>query len=301
MSTVEASTIGTVEGATIGIVGAGTMGTGIAITTVRAGFPTVLSDSRSEQLPVARGNVEGFLEQGVRRGKATPAERDAALNRLTTADDFARLEECDVVIEAISEDLGAKQGLLGRLDDLVPDQTVYVTNTSTLSVTSISAGAARPDRVVGMHFCNPAPLMPLIEVVDGLLTSESTHALALDLTRALGKTAVEVKDTPGFIVNRLLIPFENGCIRQLEQGAASVEDIDRAVRFGLGYPMGPFELLDTVGLDVHRAVSLSLFEQLRDPEFAPPPLVDQMIAVGHLGRKTGRGFYTYDQPGMFGA
>ena len=176
-----------------------------------------------------------------------------------------------------------------------------MTNTSTLSVTAISAGAVRPDRLVGMHFCNPAPLMHLIEVVDGMLTSATTHALALELARALGKTAVEVKDTPGFIVNRLLIPFENACIRELEHGAATVEDIDRAVRFGLGYPMGPFQLLDTVGLDVHRAVSLSMFEQLRDPVFAPPPLVDQMIAVGHLGRKTGRGFYQYDEPGMFGA
>ena len=285
----------------IGIVGAGTMGTGIAITAIRAGFATMLADAVPAQLPVALDHVDRFLGQSVQRGKLTAVDRDAALDRLSLAHDFERLAECDIVIESISEDLHAKQELFRGLGECVPQETVYVTNTSTLSVTAISAGAVRPDRLVGMHFCNPAPLMHLIEVVDGMLTSATTHALALELARALGKTAVEVKDTPGFIVNRLLIPFENACIRELEHGAATVEDIDRAVRFGLGYPMGPFQLLDTVGLDVHRAVSLSMFEQLRDPVFAPPPLVDQMIAVGHLGRKTGRGFYQYDEPGMFGA
>ncbi|HKZ26084.1 MAG TPA: 3-hydroxyacyl-CoA dehydrogenase family protein [Acidimicrobiia bacterium] len=281
--------------------GAGTMGTGIAITAIRAGFATMLADAVPAQLPVALDHVDRFLGQSVQRGKLTAVDRDAALDRLSLAHDFERLADCDIVIESISEDLHAKQELFRGLGECVPQETVYVTNTSTLSVTAISAGAVRPDRLVGMHFCNPAPLMHLIEVVDGMLTSATTHALALELARALGKTAVEVKDTPGFIVNRLLIPFENACIRELEHGAATVEDIDRAVRFGLGYPMGPFQLLDTVGLDVHRAVSLSMFEQLRDPVFAPPPLVDQMIAVGHLGRKTGRGFYQYDEPGMFGA
>ena len=285
----------------IGIVGAGTMGTGIAITAIRAGFATMLADAVPAQLPVALDHVDRFLGQSVQRGKLTAVDRDAALDRLSLAHDFERLADCDIVIESISEDLHAKQELFRGLGECVPQETVYVTNTSTLSVTAISAGAVRPDRLVGMHFCNPAPLMHLIEVVDGMLTSATTHALALELARALGKTAVEVKDTPGFIVNRLLIPFENACIRELAHGAATVEDIDRAVRFGLGYPMGPFQLLDTVGLDVHRAVSLSMFEQLRDPVFAPPPLVDQMIAVGHLGRKTGRGFYQYDEPGMFGA
>jgi len=284
----------------IGIVGAGTMGTGIAITAIRAGFATVLADAVSAQLPVARDYVDRFLGQSVQRGKLTPVDRDTALARLSLADDFERLADCDIVIESISEDLQAKQELLKGLGEYVPEETVYLSNTSTLSVTAISAGAKQPDRVAGMHFCNPAPLMPLVEVVDGMLTSATTHALALELAQALGKTAVEVKDSPGFIVNRFLIPFENACIRELERATATVEDIDRAVRFGLRHPMGPFQLLDTVGLDVHRAVSLSLFEQLRDPVFAPPPLVDQMIAVGHLGRKTGRGFYQYDEPGMFG-
>jgi len=284
----------------VGIVGAGTMGTGIAITAIRAGFPTTLTDSASEALPVARDHVDRFLEKSVQRSKLTEVDRHAALDRLSLTEDFERLADCDIVIESISEDLSAKQELFRGLGEYVPEETVYVTNTSTLSVTAISAGAIRPDRLVGMHFCNPAPLMHLVEVVDGMLTSATTHALALEFAQALGKTAVEVKDSPGFIVNRLLIPFENSCIRELEHGTATVEDIDRAVRFGLRYPMGPFQLLDTVGMDVHRAVSLSLFEQLRDPAFAPPPLVDQMIAVGHLGRKTGRGFYRYDEPGMFG-
>ncbi|MDG4834329.1 3-hydroxyacyl-CoA dehydrogenase family protein [Solwaraspora sp. WMMD1047] len=284
----------------VGVVGAGTMGTGIAITAVRAGIPTVLTDVSETQLRAGADSVAAFLNKSVARGKLTAQDRAAALDRLTTAPTFDGLADCAVVIEAIAEDVAAKQELFATLGKTVGDEVLLVTNTSTLSVTAIAAGAARPENVVGMHFCNPAPLMPLVEVVDGMRTSAETHAAALRLTAALGKTAVVIKDTPGFIVNRLLIPFENDCIRALERGVATVADIDRAVRFGLGYPMGPFTLLDTVGLDLHRAVSLSLYHQLRDPRFAPPPLVDRMIAAGRLGRKTGHGFYEYESAGLFG-
>lgn len=284
----------------VGVVGAGTMGTGIAITAARAGFATVLTDASAPQLERAVASARAFLDKSVRRGKLTEAGRDEVLGRLTTAPTLDGLAGCGAVVEAIAEDVQAKRDLFGAVAKVCADDVLLVTNTSTLSVTMIAAGAPRPERVVGLHFCNPAPLMPLVEVVDGMRTSAETHAEALRLTADLGKTAVEVKDTPGFIVNRLLIPWENDCIRALERGVATVEDIDRAVRFGLGYPMGPFTLLDTVGLDLHRAVSLSLYHQLRDPRFAPPPLVDRMIAAGRLGRKSGRGFYEYEAAGLFG-
>jgi 3-hydroxybutyryl-CoA dehydrogenase len=177
---------------------------------------------------------------------------------------------------------------------------VFHTNTSTLSVTAIAAGSARPERVVGTHYCNPAPLMKLVEVARARQTGDDAYERTLRFLDSLGKTCVACQDTPGFLVNRFLIPFENDCIRALEAGVAPAASIDRAVELGLRYPMGPFRLLDIVGLDIHRVVSLALYEQLRDPRFAPPPLVDRMIAAGELGRKTGRGFYTYDKAGMFG-
>ena len=284
----------------IGVVGAGTMGTGIAITCVRAGFATTLTDASPDALAAAQASVQAFFDRSVAKGKLTEAERDAAIGRLTTATSIDGLAGCEAVIEAVFEDVAVKRSVFAAANRACGPEVLLVTNTSTLSVTSIAGGAQRPDRVVGMHFCIPAPLMPLVEVVDGLLTSAESHAAAMELSRALGKTPVAVKDTPGFIVNRFLIPFENDCIRALERGVASVEDIDRAVRLGLGYPMGPFTLLDTVGLDVHRAVSMSLYRQLHDRRFAPPPRVDQMIDAGLLGRKTGRGFYTYDGTGAFG-
>jgi 3-hydroxybutyryl-CoA dehydrogenase len=285
----------------LGVVGGGTMGAGIAICGIRAGIPTVVHELDAERAEAARGRVAAFLAKSVERGKLSAAERDAALDRLDVTTDLGGFARCGAVVEAIYEDLGAKRELFGALDDVCDPATVFATNTSTLSVTQIAAGSRIPERVVGLHFCNPAPLMPLVESVRGLRTGEGPYDVALSLVEALGKQAVRVDDTPGFFVNRFLVPFENDCIRALEGGAASVEDIDRAVTLGLGHPMGPFTLLDTVGLDIHRAVSLSLFEQLRDPRFAPPPLVDRMIAAGYLGRKTGQGFYTYEQAGMFGA
>jgi 3-hydroxybutyryl-CoA dehydrogenase len=283
------------------VVGAGTMGSGIAITTIRAGLPTLLFDANGSALEPARERIASFLARGVERGKATQAEADAALARLELTQDIERFEEADIVIEAVFEDLGIKQELLARLDGICRQDTVFASNTSTLSITRIAAGSSLPERVVGMHFCNPAPLMPLVEVVRGYVTGDATLERATDFVRSLGKREVIVADVPGFIVNRYLVPFENDCIRMLEAGHATIEEIDLAVTAGLGHPMGPFTLLDTVGLDIHKAVSMSLFEQLRDPRFAVPPLVERMIAAGHLGRKTGQGFYSYERSGMFGA
>lgn len=284
----------------VGVVGGGTMGSGIAVCAVREGMTTLVLEVDDERAEAARNRVTAFLDRSVEKGKMTAARRDEVIGGLHVVTDVAELSACDAVIEAIFEDVAAKQELFGRLDAFVRDDALLVSNTSTLSITRIAAGSSRPERVVGMHFCNPAPLMSLVEVVRGLRTNDATYEAALDLTAALDKVAVRVRDTPGFLLNRFLVPYENDCIRALEAGVATVEEIDRAMTKGLGHPMGPFTLLDTVGLDIHRAVSLSLYEQLHDPRYAPPPLVDQMIAAGMLGRKTGRGFYTYGEAKVFG-
>ncbi|MQA11447.1 MAG: 3-hydroxyacyl-CoA dehydrogenase family protein [Pseudonocardiaceae bacterium] len=286
---------------TVGVLGAGTMGSGIAVTTARAGHRTVLRDLDDERVAAGLGRVRTFLDKSVRLGKL-PAERaEQAKRDLSGTTKLDGLSECDVVVEAIFEDVELKRRTFGALDEICKPDTLFHTNTSTLSVTAIAAGSTRPERVVGTHYCNPAPLMKLVEVVHGRRTSDEAYQRTVRFLESIGKVTVAVRDSPGFIVNRFLIPFENNCIRALESGLGTVESIDRAVHFGLGYPMGTFTLLDIVGLDVHRAVSMSLYDQLRDPRFAPPPLVDQMIAAGQLGRKTGKGFYDYEDTTLFGS
>ena len=276
------------------------MGVGIAITVARAGHPVVLRDISEDRVEGGLASVRKFLDRGVERGKLSAERRDAAVCGLSGTTELEALADCEVVIEAIFEDEALKAETFGQLDEICGPETLFHTNTSTLSVTAIAAGSAHPERVVGTHYCNPAPLMKLVEVARGRLTSDEAHRRTLDFIEGLGKKAVLTKDTPGFIVNYFLIPFENDCIRALEAGMGTVESIDKAVTLGLGYPMGTFTLLDIVGLDIHKAVSLALYEQLRDPRFAPPPLVDRMISAGHLGRKTGRGFYEYEKAGLMG-
>lgn len=288
------------KGMTVGVLGAGTMGAGIATVMARAGHRTIVRELTAERVTAGLEQVRRFLDRSVERGKLGAAERDVALSGLSGTTDLAGLAECEVVVEAVFEDTGLKARLFGELDEICKPETLFHTNTSTLSVTAIAAGSRRPDRVVGTHYCNPAPLMKLVEVARARQTSEDAYRRTLSFLAGLGKRTVTTADSPGFIVNRFLIPFENDCIRALSSGLGTVESIDLAVTKGLGYPMGTFTLLDIVGLDVHRAVSMSLYLQLRDPRLAPPPLVDQMIAAGHLGRKTGRGFYVYDEPRMFG-
>lgn len=285
---------------TVGVLGAGTMGSGIATVMARAGHRTIVRELSREHVSAGLDRVRRFLDGSVKRGKLSAGERDSALAGLSGTTRLADLAGCDVVVEAVFEDAGLKARLFGELDEICGPETLFHTNTSTLSVTAIAAGSKRPGRVVGTHYCNPAPLMKLVEVARARQTSEDAYARTAGFLAGLGKTAVTTRDSPGFIVNRFLIPFENDCVRALSSGLGTVESIDAAVTRGLGYPMGTFALLDIVGLDVHKAVSLSLYEQLRDPRFAPPPLIEQMISAGHLGRKTGRGFYTYDQPRMFG-
>lgn len=286
---------------TVGVLGAGTMGSGIAVVMARAGHRTILYDIDEANLRRGIDTVHGFFDKSVRLGKLGTAAGQAAKDRLTGTTDLPDLAPCDVVVEAVLEDMALKKETFGRLDAIVPDSTLFHTNTSTLSVTGIASGSRRPERVVGTHYCNPAPLMKLVEVADGRHTAEWAHKATVDFLGSLGKTGVVTKDRPGFIVNRFLIPWENSCIRALESGLGTRESIDTAVPGALGHPMGPFRLLDIVGMDIHQQVATRLYEQLRDPRFFPPPMVERMVAAGDLGRKTGRGFYEYDDTRLFGS
>ena len=284
----------------IGVVGGGTMGAGIAIVGLQSGFETWLLETDPEHLDAGVERIRQFLDGSVRRGKMSPERRESVLSNLHPTTNAADLERCGYLIEAIFEDVGMKRSLFLEMNGMLHPDALFLTNTSTLSVTSIAHGTGREDRVVGMHFCNPAQLMKLVEISQGLKTSDDSVERAKQLARRFNKTFVLTHDTPGFILNYFLIPFENDCIRALEEGLATVEDIDTAIKTGLGYPMGTFELLDTVGLDVHYAVSMRLYEQLHDPRYAPPPLVQRMIDANLLGRKTGQGFYRYGKVGVFG-
>ncbi|WP_131736569.1 3-hydroxyacyl-CoA dehydrogenase family protein [Actinomadura roseirufa] len=289
------------ESRTVAVLGAGTMGSGIAVVTARAGHRTLLYDVSEANLRRGVATVHGFFDESVRRGKLGDDAARAAKAALTGTTDLADLAACDVVIEAVFEDLALKKDTFARLDEIVPERTLFHTNTSTLSVTAIASGSRRPERVVGTHYCNPAPLMTLVEVADGRHTAGWAHEATIGFLGSLGKTSVVTKDRPGFIVNRFLIPWENSCIRALESGLASKEAIDAAVPGALGHPMGPFRLLDIVGMDIHQQVATRLYEQLRDERFFPPPMVERMVAAGDLGRKTGRGFYEYDDTRLFGS
>jgi 3-hydroxybutyryl-CoA dehydrogenase len=286
---------------TVAVLGAGTMGAGIAVVAARGGHRTVLRDLDDAAVQRGLDFAEGFLRKSVSLGKLTEEQGDAALANLSGTTDLSDLAPADVVVEAVFEDLELKKRLFAELDDVVSRETLFHTNTSTLSVTAIAAGSRYPERVVGTHYCNPAQMMKLVEVAEGRHTASEATKRSIEYLGSVGKTTVLTKDRPGFILNRFLIPWENNCIRALEAGLGTVESIDRAVLGALGHPMGPFQLLDVVGLDIHKAVSMRLYEQLREPRFAPPPMVDRMIAAGDLGRKTGRGFYTYETTRAFGA
>lgn len=285
----------------VAVIGAGTMGSGIAITTVLGRHDICLIDVDEARVDLGEQQVVRFLERSVSLGKLTETEGAAAQGRVRYSTSMKDASDAAVVIEAVFEDVPIKQALFAQLDDICRPDALFHSNTSTLSVTAIAAGSRLPGRVVGTHYCNPAPLMKLVEVVPARQSSDDAVARTVEFLATINKSVVMAKDVPGFIVNRFLVPFENDCIRALEAGRSDIETIDAAVTKALGYPMGPFQLLDTVGLDIHYAVSMSLFNQLHDPRFAPPPLVSQMIAAGELGRKTGRGFYTYDRKLAFGA
>lgn len=287
---------------TVGVCGAGgTMGAGIALVAARAGFKTISFDTSDEALDRAAKQSADFLDKSVARGKLSGDKRDtivAAMSRTTRIDG---LKDCDLVIEAVFEDLSVKRDLLGRLDAVCARDAIFASNTSTLSITEIAAGSKHPERVVGMHFCLPAQLMKLIEMSPGILTSEDTFRTAWQWTEKCGQMPVKTQDKPGFILNALLVPFNNDAIRAVEAGVAEPADIDRAIKVGLGYKMGPLELIDLVGLDTQVRLCEAFYAITLDPRAATPPLLRRMVAAGLLGRKSGRGFFTYQGNAMFGA
>ena len=285
---------------TVGVAGSGTMGAGIAIVAARAGFKTIVYDTRKEALDRAREQTAGFFTKSVERKKLTQAAVDKIMGDLTATTSMADMAQCDIVIEAVFENLKVKHELLAELNKACPPHTLFASNTSTLSITEIAAGSGRDERFVGMHFCLPAQLMKLVEMSPGIRTGEDVFAEAWSFCQALGQTPVKTKDNPGFILNYFLVPFNNDAIRLVETGVATPADIDRAIKTGLGYPMGPLELLDLVGLDTHLLVAEALYASTHDPRAAVPALVKRMIAAGHLGRKTGQGFFKYAGNAMFG-
>jgi 3-hydroxybutyryl-CoA dehydrogenase len=290
----------TTEIKTVGVAGSGTMGAGIAIIASRAGFKTIVYDTRQEALDRARKQTAGFFAKSVERKKLTAEQVDKIMGDLTGTTRIDDMAGCDIVIEAVFENLKIKHELLGELNKVCPPHTLFASNTSTLAITEIAAGSGRDDRVVGMHFCLPAQLMKLVEMSPGIRTSDESFQHAWDFCKALGQTPVKTRDNPGFILNYFLVPFNNDAIRLVEAGVAEPADIDRAIKAGLGYPLGPLELLDLVGLDTQLLVAEALDAATHDPRAAVPALVKRMIAAGHLGRKTGRGFFNYSGNAMFG-
>ena len=278
---------------TVGVVGLGTMGAGIAQVCAQAGVETVGVEVSEELGERAREQIAHFLGRGVEKGRLTPDERDAALARFRTSTDRADLGRCDLVIEAIVEDLEAKRDLFRELDGIVASDAVLATNTSALPVTEIASATGRPERVVGMHFFNPAPVLPLVEVVRTELSSEDAFESAYAFARRIGKEPIRCNDTPGFVVNRILIPLLNDCVRVLDEAGVTPEDLDTAMTGGVRWPIGPCALIDLIGVDVHVHASQALHGALGEERMAPPGRLVRMRDEGLLGRKSGRGFFTY--------
>jgi 3-hydroxybutyryl-CoA dehydrogenase len=278
---------------TVGVVGCGLMGGGIAQVSAQAGFSTVVIEVDQAVLDRGLGAIRRSLDGLVSRGKVESRARDATLGRLTGSTRLEELKACDLVVEAVTENQALKNETFARLDAICPSHAVLASNTSSCNVTAMAAATRRPGQVVGLHFFNPVPLMRLVEVVQTLLTSDATVATARAWVQALGKTPVQTRDSTAFIVNRLLVPYLLDAVRLYESGLASLEDMDAAMKLGCGYPMGPFALLDLVGLDTAMYVAEVMFEEFREPRYAPPPLLKRMVLAGRLGRKSGRGFYEY--------
>jgi 3-hydroxybutyryl-CoA dehydrogenase len=278
---------------TVGVIGCGLMGSGIAQVSAQAGFPTVVVEANQELLDKGLGGLRRALEGLVAKAKLEAKEKDAVLGRVTGSTRLEDLKACDLVVEAITENQQLKNETFAKLDAICPPHAILATNTSSCNITAMAAATKRPGQVLGLHFFNPAPVMRLVEVIRTLLTDDQAVKTASEWVLALGKTPVQTRDTTGFIVNRLLVPYLLEAIRLLESGIASKEDIDQAMKLGCGYPIGPFALLDLVGLDTTMFVAEVMFEEFREPRFAPPPLLKRMVAAGRLGRKSGKGFYEY--------
>jgi 3-hydroxybutyryl-CoA dehydrogenase len=278
---------------TVGVIGCGLMGSGIAQVSAQAGLTTIVVEANQGLLDKGLGGVTRTLEALVAKAKITAADKDAILGRLRGSTRLEDLRDCDLVVEAITENQPLKNETFARLDAICPPHALLASNTSSCNITAMAAATKRPGKVLGLHFFNPVPLMKLVEVVKTILTDDASVEQAYAWVQAVGKVPVRAKDSTAFIVNRLLVPYLLDAIRVYEGGLASLEDIDQAMKLGCGYPMGPFTLLDLVGLDTTMYVAEVMFEEFREPRYAPPPLLKRMVMAGHLGRKSGRGFYDH--------
>ncbi|VVE74871.1 3-hydroxybutyryl-CoA dehydrogenase [Pandoraea sputorum] len=277
----------------VGIIGAGTMGNGIAQACAVAGLPVTMVDISDAAVQKGVATIAGSLDRLIKKDKLTAADKDAALARITTSTDYAALGTADIVIEAATENFDLKVKILRQLEGAVKDGAILASNTSSISITKLAAVVANPDRFIGMHFFNPVPLMALVELIRGLQTSDETHARVDALARQLGKSPITVKNAPGFVVNRILVPMINEAFFVLAENLASPEEIDEGMKLGCNHPIGPLALADMIGLDVCLSVMNVYFEEFADSKYRPCPLLKEMVAAGYLGRKTGRGVYTY--------
>jgi len=278
---------------TVGVIGAGTMGNGIAQVFAQSGFSVTPVDVTPTMLDRAKTTIEKSLAKFVEKGKLTAADRDAAIGRLSTATSVDQLADADYVVEAIVENADTKRGLFAQLDAITKPDVILASNTSSISITLLGAATRRPDRVLGMHFMNPVPLMTLVEMIRGQATSDETMRIASELCTRLGKTPIEAADYPGFIANRILMPMINEAIFAVMEGVGTPEAIDAVMKLGMNHPMGPLTLADFIGLDVCLAILNVLHDGIGDPKYRPCPLLRRMVAAGHLGRKSGQGFYSY--------
>jgi 3-hydroxybutyryl-CoA dehydrogenase len=278
----------------VGVIGCGLMGSGIVQVTAQAGYSVLFVEANDELVARGLGRLRETLEGLAARGKLEARAKDETLGRIAGTPRLEDLKACDLVIEAMTENQALKNETFAKLDRICPPHALLASNTSSCNVTAMAAATKRPGQVLGMHFFNPVPLMKLVEVVRSILTDDAAVTAAMEFVRSIGKVPVQAKDATAFIVNRLLVPYLLDAIRVYEGGLASLEDIDQAMKLGCGYPMGPFTLLDLVGLDTTMYVAEVMFEEFREPRYAPPPLLKRMVMAGHLGRKTGRGFYRYD-------
>ena len=279
---------------TVGIIGCGLMGSGITEVVARSGQDAVVLETSDDLVERGRQRIETSTLRAVERGRLDAEERAAVLGRISLTTDVQDLADVDLVIEAATEDHDTKIGMFRRLDEVTKPEVILASNTSSIPIADLGAATSRPDKVLGMHFFNPVPVMGLIELVRAISTSDDTMTFGRAYGVVLGKTTVESRDRAGFIVNALLIPYLNGAIRMLEDGFATREDIDTAVHLGLNHPMGPLQLIDLIGLDTHLFIANVLFEEFKEPTYAPPPLLRRMVTAGRLGRKVGRGFYDYE-------
>ncbi len=277
----------------VAVIGSGQMGTGMAQVTARAGLDTVLMKMTEGPVEAGKQKIAKALQREVEKQRCTAEELDATLGRLSCTNKIHDLADCDLVIESVIEDLGEKQRLFGRLDEVVGDQTIFATNTSTLSVTALAEATKRPTRVIGLHFFNPAPLMKLVEIIPTLRTDPEVLQAAQAFTQKVKKTGVTIRDFTGFVVNRLLTPYMVDAMRTVQEGLASIAAIDSAMQLGANHPMGPLALADFIGLDIVFHMSTNLYDEYREPRFTPPPLLRRLVMAGYLGRKSGKGFYDY--------